>query len=77
MTFWHKRSRAIQADTDIVVLSESIKDEERRIKELDQLLKDEGVVPIIKEDFTKDRAAHAGRDNSAIARTDLKLSDTR
>ena len=68
MNFWHRRSRAIQADTDIVVVSEGIKDEERRIKELDQLLKDKGVVPLIKDSINEDMT---GRDNLAIARTDL------
>ena len=71
MNFWHRRSRAIQADTDIVVVSEGIKDEERRIKELDQLLEDKGVVPLIKEDSNEDMTVHAGRDNLAIATTDL------
>ncbi len=47
MKFWHGRSRAIQTDTDIIVLTESIKMEQKRVKQLNKLLADKGVAPTV------------------------------
>lgn len=41
--FWHRQSRAVRIEEDLMLLQEAIKDENRRIDELDKLLSVYGV----------------------------------
>lgn len=89
MKFWHRRSKAIQTDTDIVVLTESIKMEQQRLAHLDQLLEDKGAAPVINSDQSlKDKGAasvinpqpkpavqHCRSDT--LSSNDLKMPETR
>lgn len=43
MRFWHQRSRAVQVDNDFTLLTESIKEEQRRIQQIDQELERRGI----------------------------------
>ena len=41
--FWHQRSRGLQIESDLVLLTESIKQEQRRIQQVDEELREKGI----------------------------------
>ncbi len=81
MKYWHRRSKAIQTDTDIVVFTEGIKMEQQRLDQLDLLLTDKGTasttetVPVIN---TESNTLPSRSTNTlSIQNSDLKMPQTR
>ena len=80
MGFWHQRSRAIQADTDVTLLSAAIDEEKRKIKHLDQLLQEKGVEPVASDNTeTEDKTTINVDSNNLVASpsSDIRLPVTR
>ena len=73
MDFWHQRSRATQADTDVMLLSEAIKEEKKKIKHLDEMLREKGVEPVASDNTdTEDK-----RTNDSVTSSEIQLPHTR